>query len=129
MKQLLLVAMATVCLVAGLQMAAAQDAAKTDNGVTGKWHFVLDTPGGDRDIDAEFAVDADGKVTGKFGKGDAAGFYKDGKLDMNFEITAEETGETGPMKLVGKLDETAALTGNWEFSSYSGTFKATRPKA
>jgi hypothetical protein len=127
-KQFLLAATAMACLVMGRQVSTAQDSA-TPSGVNGKWHFVLDTPGGDRDIDAEFAVDADGKVTGKFGKTDAAGTYKDGKLDMNFSLTAEETGETAPFKLVGKLDETSSLTGNWEFSSYAGTFKAMRPKA
>jgi len=44
-------------------------------------------------------------------------------------MTSEESGETAPLKLVGKLDETAALVGTWEFSSYNGTFKATRPKS
>lgn len=124
MKQFLTMAVALVWLVAGGQMAKAQD-----SGLTGKWHFVLDTPGGDREIDADLAVDSAGKVTGKWGKADVAGTYKEGKLDLSFEITAEETGDTGPMKITGKLDDTSALTGNWEFSSYSGTFKAMRPKA
>ncbi len=124
MKRFLVLAIAIACLVMGRQIVKAEDP-----GVAGKWTFVLDTPGGDRDIDAEFAVDSDGKVTGKWGKADAAGTWKDGKLDMSFQITAEETGETGPFKLVGKLDSSSALTGNWEFSSYSGTFKAVRPKA
>jgi hypothetical protein len=57
-----------------------------------------------------------------------AGTYKDGKLDLNFQMTSEESGQTAALKLVGKLDETAALVGTWEFSEYNGTFKATRPK-
>jgi hypothetical protein len=107
----------------GRQLATAQD-----SGLSGKWHFVLDTPGGDREIDAEMAVDADGKVTGKWDKADMAGTFKDGTLALSFQITADETGETGPIKITGKLDDSGALAGNWEFSSYSGGFKATRPK-
>lgn len=123
MKKLLLVAVAMVCLIAGRQMGSAQDA-----GINGKWHFVMDTPGGDREVDAEFSVAADGKVTGKWGTTDVVGTYKDGKLDLSFPTTSEESGETAALKLVGKLDATAALVGTWEFSLYSGTFKATRSK-
>jgi hypothetical protein len=112
-----------VCLIVGRQLVNAQDA-----GINGKWHFVMDTPGGDRLIDAEFTVAADGNVTGKWGKTDVAGTYKDGKLDLNFSTTSEESGETAPLKVVGKLDDAGALVGTWEFSAYSGTFKATRPK-
>ncbi len=124
MKRFLMLAIALVCLVLGRQMAHAQDA-----GINGKWHFVLDTPGGDRDVDAELAVDSDGKVTGKWGKADVAGTYKDGKLDLSFPFTSEESGDTGSIKIAGKLDESSTLTGTWEFSSYNGTFKAARPKA
>jgi hypothetical protein len=98
-----------------------------DKSVNGKWHFVLTTPGGDRDFDADFTVDAEGKVSGTFGKSAAAGTYKDGHLEMAFDTTTEE-GETGQLKMDGKLDETATLTGSWSFSSYEGTFKATHPK-
>jgi hypothetical protein len=80
-------------------------------------------------MDAEFSVDADGKVTGKFGATDVAGTYKDGQLNLEFSMTSDETGETAPLKIAGKIDDTAAMTGTWEFSSYDGTFKATRPKA
>jgi len=47
---------------------------------------------------------------------------------LNFQMTSEESGQTAALKLVGKLDETAALVGTWEFSEYNGAFKATRPK-
>jgi hypothetical protein len=98
-------------------------------GIVGKWHFVLETPGGDRDADADLAVDQDGKVTGKFGASDVAGTYKDGKLELDFPFTSDELGETAELKFSGKLDDTSALTGTWEFISYNGTFKATRLKA
>jgi hypothetical protein len=122
-KRFLLIAMAMMCLTLCRQTAIAQDA-----GLNGKWHFVMDTPGGDREMDAEFAVGADGKVTGKYGKTDVAGTFKDGKMDLDFEMTSEESGETAHLKLIGKFDDKMALIGTWEFSSYSGTFKATRPK-
>jgi len=36
-------------------------------------------------------------------------------------------GATASMKIDGKLDDTAALAGDWAFSEYNGTYKATRP--
>ena len=60
MKRFFVIAVAAVCLLIGLPSAKAQGA-----GVNGKWHFVLATPGGDRDVDVDLSVDADGKVTGK----------------------------------------------------------------
>jgi len=102
---------------------------QTAGGIDGKWHFVMDTPGGDREMDAEFAVDADGKVTGKFADAAVAGSYKDGHMDLEFTMTSEESGETAPLKLTGKLDDTDTLAGDWAFSEYNGTFKATRPKS
>ena len=128
MKKLLAAVAVVLCLGTGLLAARAQDKPTEDKGINGKWHIVLDTPGGDRDIDAEFAVDADGKVTGTFGKTSAAGTFKDGKMNLDFEMTAEETGETSHMKLLGTLDEKGAMEGNWQFSSYDGTFTAFRPK-
>jgi hypothetical protein len=122
-KRFLVIAAALFCLMTARATAHAQDA-----GLNGKWHFVLDTEGGDREMDAEFSVDADGKVTGKFDKTAVAGTFKDGHMDLAFEMTSEEAGETATFKLVGKLDDAGALTGTWEFSSYSGAFKATHPK-
>jgi hypothetical protein len=123
MRRLLVLAVAIVGLLVTGPKATAQS-----NAIDGKWHFVLDTPGGDREMDANFAVDGDGKVTGKFGDTDVAGTYKSGEMNLDFEMTSEESGETSHLKLVGKVDDTSALTGTWEFSEYSGTFKATRPK-
>ena len=124
MKKLLVVAAAVVFLVMGRPVANAQD-----TGVNGKWHFVLETPGGDREVDADFTVDADGNVTGNWGASDVAGTYKDGKLALDFQFTSEEVGATAAMKINGKVDDSAALAGDWAFSEYNGSFKATRPAA
>ena len=136
MKKLLLAVLALTLSLTGAVLAHAQatpdKTASTpdksqDNTVNGKWHFVFETPGGDREFDADFTVDAEGKVSGTFGKSNAAGTYKDGHLQLAFDTTTEE-GETGQLQIDGKLDETATLTGSWAFSSYDGTFKAARPK-
>jgi hypothetical protein len=124
LKKFLVIAVAMVCLVMSRPSAQAQD-----TGISGKWHFVLATPGGDREVDADFTVDADGTVTGKWGSSDVAGTYKDGKLALDFQFTSEEVGATAAMKIDGKLDETAALTGDWAFTEYNGTYKAMRPAA
>lgn len=124
MKRLILV----VIVMLGAVLLTRTAVSAADAGITGKWHFVMDTPGGDREMDAEFAVDPDGKVTGNYNKTAVAGTFKDGKMDLSFEMTSEESGETGPLKLVGKVDDAGTLTGTWEFSSYAGTFKAMRPK-
>src|SRR3569833_4108642 len=71
LRKLLVLAAAVVCLVTGSSYLHAQNA-----GIAGKWHFVLATPGGDREVDADFAVDDDGNVTGKWGNADVAGTYK-----------------------------------------------------
>ena len=119
-----MIAAAVVCLVMIQPVMHGQE-----SGINGKWHFVLETPGGDREVDADFTVDADGNVTGKWGNSDVAGTYKDGKLSLNFQFTSEEVGTTAAMKIDGKLDETAALAGDWAFTEYNGSFKAMRPDA
>lgn len=103
------------------------DAAGSATRINGKWHFVFDTEGGDREFEAEFKVDPDGKVTGTFGKSQASGTFKDNHLEMLFDVTSEESGETAPLKLDGRFNDFGALVGNWQFSSYDGTFKATHP--
>jgi hypothetical protein len=110
---------------------AAQDkpaAAAQDKRINGKWRFVFDTTGGDREFNAEFTVDADGNVTGTWEKAPATGTFKDGHLLMTFEVTSEEANETAPLHLDGKIDDSGAITGNWQFSSYDGAFKATHPR-
>src|ERR1700722_7219389 len=93
-KILAVLAVVMVCLAAASMRATAQDKAQTaapGSNVSGKWHFILDTPGGDRDIDAEFTVDADGKVSGSWGKSSALGTYKNGSLNLDFSFYSDET--------------------------------------
>ena len=99
--------------------------------VAGKWHFVLDTPGGDRDLDAIFEQTAD-KVSGKWAIGvggkdgdPVAGTYSEKKLALEFAFNSPEVGP-GTMKINGKLNDDGTLTGDWAFQDYSGTFKATK---
>ena len=134
MKKLLLAVLA-IALTAivlptpGSFVAHAQDTpASPDKRIDGKWHFVFDTQGGDREFEAEFSVDADGKVTGTWNNKPATGTYKDGHLLMAFDTYSEEANETAQLQLDGKIDDSSTLTGNWAFSSYDGTFKATHPK-
>jgi hypothetical protein len=108
--------------------AAQAQSATPDKRINGKWHFVFDTTGGDREFNAEFTVDADGNVTGTWEKAPASGTFKDGHLLMVFDVTSEEANETAPLHLDGKIDDSDTITGNWQFSSYDGAFKATHPK-
>lgn len=120
-----------VAVIAALMVSAVvvkAQAAAPAGGINGKWHFALDTPGGERDVEAEFTADADGKVTGTWGKDNVAGTFKDGKLDLAFQFTSEEAGETSQMKVMGILDDKGTITGNRQFSSYDGTFTAFHPK-
>ena len=91
--------------------------------VSGKWHFVLQTEGGDREREATFQQQGS-KVTGKWDDADVQGTFDDGKFDLEFPVTTEEVGK-GTLKIRGRATEDS-LTGTWEFQSYSGTFKATR---
>ena len=138
MKRLLIAAALVLPLIAGVQIVTAQDkppatapapTAAPASGINGKWQFMLDTPGGERDADANLTVDADGKITGTWDKATAAGTFKDGQLNLSFEYTSEESGDTATMKIVGKLDDAGSISGTWQFSSYDGSFKAIRPKS
>jgi hypothetical protein len=92
--------------------------------IAGKWLFVMQTEGGERQITADFRMDAD-QVTGKWDTSDVKGTFKDGALELSFPVTPQETGETHTLKITGRLDG-EALSGKWEFGEYSGTYKATR---
>jgi len=107
---------------------AAPPAGAQDKRIEGKWHFVFDTAGGDRDFSAEFSVDAQGNVTGTWEKAPATGTYKDGHLLMVFDVTSDEANETAPLHLDGQMDDSGSITGTWQFSSYDGAFKAVHPK-
>lgn len=129
MRKFLVLAAAVVCLMMGSSFVKAQDGAGAGSGINGKWHFVLATPGGDREVDADFTVDNDGNVTGKWGPADVAGTYKEGKLALKFPFTSDEVGTTADMSLNGKVGDGEALAGDWAFSEYNGTFEAKRPTA
>ncbi len=104
-----------------------QQSATPANDISGKWHFVFQTEGGDRESDADLKLAGD-QVTGKWnGSADVKGTFKNSALDLAFPYTSDEAGITATMKMKGKLQD-GKLTGNWEFSDYSGTFVATRPK-
>ena len=107
--------------------------AKADDAATiaGKWHFVLDTEGGDRTSDSIFELSGD-KVTGKWSVTDAkkdgdpvAGTFSGKQLTLEFPIVSDEAGP-GTLKLKGKLADDGTLSGDWYFGDYTGTFKATR---
>jgi hypothetical protein len=93
--------------------------------VSGKWHFVLDTEGGDRAVEATFQQDGQ-KVTGKWNNADVQGTFSDGKLNLEFPVNSEEAGP-GTLKLKGELAG-GELTGTWAFQTYDGKFKATRAR-
>jgi hypothetical protein len=94
--------------------------------VAGKWHFVLDTEGGDREVESVLQQDGD-QVIGKWGPGDVKGTFTEGKLNLEFPMTSEEAGP-GTMKIKGLLAADDSLSGDWAFNEYAGTFKATRVK-
>ncbi len=124
MKNLL----AMFVLLFGSALLLPSGAAKADGTptVTGKWHFVFDTGGGDRAFDSEFKQDGD-QVTGKWGAdGNVKGTFSEGKLNLEFPYNSEEAGP-GTLKLKGTLADDA-LTGDWAFNEYAGAFKATRVK-
>jgi hypothetical protein len=101
-----------------------QPAAETAD-ISGKWHFVYNTDGGDREANAVFKLDGN-QVSGKWESGtDVKGTYKDGDLDLAFPYNSEEAGMTATLKMKGKLKD-GKLVGNWEFADYSGTFTGTR---
>jgi hypothetical protein len=114
------IAPATLCLLAGLFIPKSHAQASS---ISGKWHFVLETEGGERDVDADFQQQAE-KVTGTWDKAKVQGTFAGGKLNLEFPIESEEAGP-GTLTLKGQL-EGEALTGTWAFQTYDGKFKATR---
>ncbi len=111
-------------LVPGAPRQASTAAPAPASGIAGKWHFVFETGGGDRDIDADFKLQGE-QVSGKFGADDAKGTFKAGTLDLAFPHNSEEAGMTATLKVKGTL-KGDKLTGTWEFSNYDGDFTATR---
>jgi hypothetical protein len=91
--------------------------------ISGKWHFVLDTEDGNRDVEAQFKVTGD-QVTGTWQKADVKGTFHGSDLDLAFPLTSEEAGMTATLKLKGTLTD-GKLKGTWAFADYSGDFTAT----
>ena len=116
--RVMITAVAITCLAVLLPL---RGASKSD--ISGNWHFVLQTEGGEREREATFQQDGK-KVTGKWADADVQGTFEDGKLNLEFPMTSEEAGK-GTLTIKGQLAEDS-LTGTWEFQTYSGTFKATR---
>lgn len=94
--------------------------------IAGKWHFVVETEGGERTVDPVFQLDGE-RVTGKWDTADVKGTFSGGKLDLAFPYNSEEAGE-GTLKIKGEL-KGDTLTGTWEFEGYTGSYKATRTSA
>lgn len=115
-------AAAACLLLSGVRTAHAQSDSAS---IAGKWHFMLETEGGPREIDATFQLDGD-KITGKWSGQDVKGTFSGGKLSLEFPFNSDEAG-AGTMKIDGKLDGDA-LAGTWAFQTYDGTFKATKIK-
>jgi hypothetical protein len=111
-------ATALACMVLMVATLAAAD------DIGGSWHFVLQTDGGEREVDASLKVDG-GQVTGKFADADVKGTSKDGAIELAFPFNSSEAGQ-GTMSIKGAL-VSGALSGAWEFAGYSGTFNAKRP--
>jgi len=112
-----------LCVLCALTLCTPSQLAAESN-LDGRWQFVLDTPGGERDVDVLFKVDGD-QVTGKWDKEDLKGSYQGSDLQLSFEITPEETGEKGTLVIKGKVDGDN-ITGTWAFGEYNGDFKANR---
>lgn len=89
----------------------------------GKWHFVLETDGGPREVDAEFTLEGE-KVGGKWGDAEVKGTFADGKLALEFPLNSAEAGQ-GTLKITGGF-QADDLKGTWTFLEYSGTFTAKR---
>jgi len=116
--------LASVALLCGLGFMSVAQTAPTAT-VSGKWHFVLETDGGDRIVEPTFQQDGE-KVTGKWDTADVKGTFSDGKLNLEFPYNSDEAG-AGTLKITAQFAEDV-LTGDWAFQDYSGKFKATRAK-
>jgi hypothetical protein len=118
MRRIVLAVLSVWVLVVGFGLSKARAA----DPITGKWAFVFDTEGGAREFAADFKLDGE-QVSGKFAGADVKGTFKEQKLELAFPFSSEEANMTDTLKITGKLEK-EALTGEWSFSSYSGTYTA-----
>jgi hypothetical protein len=119
MRKIAFVTLTIVTLFFSLKSVSASDP------ITGKWNFVFDTEGGPREFNADLKLDGD-KVTGRFAdKADVKGTFKEQKLNLAFPFQSDEIDVTDTLTITGTLEK-GALSGDWSFSQYSGTYKAHR---
>ena len=95
--------------------------------IAGNWHFVLDTPGGEREMSANFVLTGE-QVSGKWDTTDVKGTFKDGTLDLRFPFSSPEAGITADFIIRGTMKD-GKLTGEWRFSVWSGAFTASRAES
>jgi hypothetical protein len=92
--------------------------------ISRKWHFVMKTPGSDREISADL-LQAGEQVSGKWDGADVKGTFKEGALELVFPYASAEAGTTGDCTLKGTMKD-GGMTGSWEYGQWSGTFTAAR---
>jgi hypothetical protein len=95
--------------------------------VAGTWAFVIDTPGGERNVTVVMKLEGE-KVTGTWDDQPLEGTFKSDALDLSFPFTSAESGQKDTLKVTGRL-EGDTLSGDWSFGEYGGTYKATRKKS
>jgi hypothetical protein len=109
-----------------MSQAAQATAGTATASISGKWRFVFNTEGGEREATPAFEQHGD-KLTGKWNQTDVQGTFVEGHLDLSFPYYSEEAATSGTLKIKGRA-EGDGLKGTWEFADYSGTFAATRVK-
>jgi hypothetical protein len=103
-------------------LTAATLAAASD--ISGKWRFVMKTPGSDREMSATL-LQAGEQVTGTWDGANVKGTFKEGTLELVFPYSSAEAGTTADCSLKGTVKD-GGLTGTWEYGQWSGTFTAAR---
>jgi hypothetical protein len=86
--------------------------------VSGKWTFILDTPGGERRAQSTLAVEGE-KVTGKWDTNDVNGTFRGNQLELEFPLYSAEADQKANLKVSAKL-ENGQFKGTWSWSSYNG---------
>ena len=94
-------------------------------GVAGKWHFVMETDDGQREVSAVFEQSGE-QVSGTWQSAKVQGTFAEGKLKLAFPLESPEAGP-GTVTITATL-EGEVLQGRWGFQTYGGGFKATREK-
>jgi hypothetical protein len=112
----------TVIVIALMLLAQTLPAASVD----GKWHFVFETPLGNRESDIEIATQGE-RALAKTAKQEYNGTFKDDVLDVAGETHSQEGDVTAELRIKGKLDGDK-ITGEATFAGYTMAFNASRVK-